>query len=105
MYAFVLYDKMNDEYMVARDPFGIIPLYIGYGVDGSVWFSSEMKALQVFCQCYSKLMKIVTFLLEAMINTCKDLYLVVMLPGFYPTGKTPGNPRCLNVAKKEKYKH
>ena len=51
MYAFVLYDKMNDEYMVARDPFGIIPLYIGYGVDGSVWFSSEMKALQVFCPC------------------------------------------------------
>ena len=52
MYAFVLYDKMNDEYMVARDPFGIIPLYIGYGVDGSVWFSSEMKALQVFCPCF-----------------------------------------------------
>ena len=47
MYAFVLYDKMNDEYVVARDPVGIIPLYIGYGVDGSVWFSSEMKALQV----------------------------------------------------------
>ena len=51
MYAFVLYDKMNDEYMVARDPFGIIPLYMGYGVDGSVWFSSEMKALQVLCPC------------------------------------------------------
>merc|ERR1712223_56147 len=49
MYAFVLYDKMSDEYMVARDPFGIIPLYIGYGVDGSVWFSSEMKALQANC--------------------------------------------------------
>ena len=52
MYAFVLYDKMNDEYMVARDPFGIIPLYIGYGVDGSVWFSSEMKALQVFAHVF-----------------------------------------------------
>ena len=52
MYSFVLYDKMNDEYMVARDPFGIIPLYIGYGVDGSVWFSSEMKALQVFCPSF-----------------------------------------------------
>ena len=51
MYAFVLYDKMNDEYMVARDPFGIIPLYMGYGVDGSVWFSSEMKALQVNFVC------------------------------------------------------
>jgi asparagine synthase (glutamine-hydrolysing) len=49
MYAFVLYDKMKDEYLVARDPIGIIPLYIGYGVDGSVWFSSEMKALQANC--------------------------------------------------------
>jgi len=25
MYAFVLYDKMNDEYMVARDPFESFP--------------------------------------------------------------------------------
>lgn len=29
MFSFVLYDKMNDEYLVARDPIGIIPLYIG----------------------------------------------------------------------------
>ena len=42
-----------------------------------------------------------TFLLEAMINTFKDLYLVAMLPGFYPTGKPPVNPRFSNVAKKE----
>ena len=37
-----------------------------------------------------------------MINTCKDLYLVAMRPGFYPTGKTPGDPRFSNIAKKEK---
>ena len=49
-------------------------------------------------------MKILTFLLEAMIKTCKDLYLVVMLPGFYPTGKAPGNPRFSNIAKQEKRK-
>ena len=30
MFAFVLYDSARDEYLVARDPFGIIPLYIGY---------------------------------------------------------------------------
>ena len=47
MYNFVLYDKMNDEYVVGRDPVGILPLNIGYGADGSVWVSSEMKALQV----------------------------------------------------------
>ena len=49
-------------------------------------------------------MKIVTFLLEAMINTCKNLYLVAMLPGFYPTGKPLGNPRFSNAAKKENEK-
>jgi asparagine synthase (glutamine-hydrolysing) len=49
MYAFVIYDNVSDTYVVARDPIGIIPLYIGYGKDGSVWFSSELKALQEHC--------------------------------------------------------
>lgn len=49
MYAFVLYDNVKDIYVVARDPMGICPLYIGYGKDGSVWFSSELKALQEHC--------------------------------------------------------
>lgn len=35
--------------MVARDPIGIIPLYIGYGSDGTVWYSSELKGLQRNC--------------------------------------------------------
>ena len=39
-------------FLLIRDPIGIIPLYIGYGVDGSVWFSSEMKALQANCSHY-----------------------------------------------------
>ena len=30
MYAFVLYDECEDVFVVARDPVGIIPLYIGY---------------------------------------------------------------------------
>ena len=49
MYAFVAYDEEKDEYVVARDPIGIIPLYMGWGSDGSVWFASEMKALQEHC--------------------------------------------------------
>ena len=27
MFSFVLYDSGKDEYLVARDPFGICPLY------------------------------------------------------------------------------
>ena len=49
MYAFVAYDEEKDEYIVARDPVGIIPLYMGWGSDGSIWFASEMKALQENC--------------------------------------------------------
>jgi len=49
MYAFVLYDSAKDLYFVARDPIGIIPLYIGYGSDGTIWFSSELKGLQESC--------------------------------------------------------
>jgi len=49
MYAFVLYDNVTDTFVIARDPIGIIPLYIGYGKDGSIWFASEMKALQEHC--------------------------------------------------------
>eukprot|EP00906_Rhabdomonas_costata_P008040 RCo011476 len=50
MYAFVLYDAASDTFIAARDPIGIIPLYIGHGRDGSVWFASELKALQNHCE-------------------------------------------------------
>ena len=47
MFGFVLYDKKKDFFLAARDPIGIIPLYIGWGRDGSVWLASELKALKV----------------------------------------------------------
>jgi len=52
MYAFAIYDKIKDIYIIARDPIGIIPLYMGWGTDGSIWFSSEMKAIQENCDNY-----------------------------------------------------
>eukprot|EP00397_Hematodinium_sp_SG-2012_P014876 GEMP01015136.1.p1 GENE.GEMP01015136.1~~GEMP01015136.1.p1 ORF type:complete len:581 (+),score=152.62 GEMP01015136.1:58-1800(+) len=47
-YAFVITDKKGN-YFAARDPMGICPMYIGWGSDGAVWFSSEMKALAQHC--------------------------------------------------------
>ena len=35
--------------LTCRDPIGICPLYWGRGGDGSMWFASEMKALQHRC--------------------------------------------------------
>jgi asparagine synthase (glutamine-hydrolysing) len=49
MFSFVLYDAKKDLLFAARDHMGITPLYYGYGADGSVWFASEMKALEHGC--------------------------------------------------------
>ncbi len=52
IFAFVLYDEERDEFLVARDPIGVIPLYIGYGADGTVYVASELKALEGQCDRY-----------------------------------------------------
>eukprot|EP01132_Coremiostelium_polycephalum_P008624 gene8624-10614_t len=48
-FAFVLYDSKTKSYLAARDPIGVVPMYIGWHKDGSVWFSSEMKSIKDDC--------------------------------------------------------
>jgi asparagine synthase (glutamine-hydrolysing) len=45
MFAFVLYDNINKHMFVARDPYGICPLYYGFDSYGGIHFASEMKAM------------------------------------------------------------
>ena len=52
IFAFVLYDEEKDEFLIARDPIGVIPLYIGKDKDGKIYFGSELKALEGFCNEY-----------------------------------------------------
>ncbi|MBR0498384.1 MAG: asparagine synthase B [Paludibacteraceae bacterium] len=52
IFAFVLYDEDRDEFLIARDPIGVIPLYIGYDADGTVYVASELKALEGQCERY-----------------------------------------------------
>ncbi|MFA6872433.1 MAG: asparagine synthase B [Bacteroidaceae bacterium] len=52
IFAFALYDVERDEFMIARDPIGVIPLYIGYDADGKVYCASELKALEGYCDRY-----------------------------------------------------
>ena len=52
IFAFALYDEERDEYLIARDPIGVIPLYIGYDGDGTVYVASELKALEGQCERY-----------------------------------------------------
>ncbi|KAH8319276.1 hypothetical protein KR067_002611 [Drosophila pandora] len=49
MFAFALYDRRTKEVLIARDPFGIIPMYVGEDKAGNLWVSSEMKCLVDTC--------------------------------------------------------
>ena len=50
IFAFVLYDKSKDLYLVGRDHMGIIPLYTGLDAEGNFYIASEMKALMPVCK-------------------------------------------------------
>ena len=52
IYAFALYDEEKDDFLIARDPIGVIPLYIGKDKLGRVYCASEMKALEGVCTSF-----------------------------------------------------
>ena len=70
IFAFALYDAERDTFLIARDPIGVIPLYIGYDADGKVYVASELKALEGQCDRYEP-----------------------FLPGHYYWSRTPGQKR------------
>ena len=49
IFAFALYDKVNDRYLIARDHMGIVPLYMGWDRNGNFYVASELKALEGTC--------------------------------------------------------
>ena len=49
IFAFAIYDQERDEYFIARDHMGIIPLYMGWDGDGTFYVASELKALEGVC--------------------------------------------------------
>ena len=49
IFAFAIYDKEKDEYFIARDHMGIIPLYMGWDGNGTFFVASELKALEGVC--------------------------------------------------------
>ncbi len=52
IFAFALYDVEREAYLIARDPIGVIPLYIGHDAEGHVMVASELKALEGYCEDY-----------------------------------------------------
>ena len=49
IFGFTIYDTSKDEYFVARDHMGIIPLYMGWDQNGTFYVASELKALEGTC--------------------------------------------------------
>ena len=49
IFAFAIYDSINNEFFIARDHMGIIPLYMGWDKNGTFYVASELKALEGVC--------------------------------------------------------
>jgi asparagine synthase (glutamine-hydrolysing) len=49
IFAFSIFDESNNEFFIARDHMGIIPLYMGWDGDGTFYVASELKALEGVC--------------------------------------------------------
>lgn len=52
IFAFALYDEEKDVFLLARDPIGVIPMYIGHDAEGHLLVSSELKGLEGFATDY-----------------------------------------------------
>ena len=55
VFAIVLYDAETDNYIVARDPYGVRPLYWSEDKFRGIMFASERKALEGFVESYAKI--------------------------------------------------
>ncbi len=54
IFAFALYDEENNSFLIARDPMGVIPLYMGHDDEGHLLVSSELKGLEGFATSYDQ---------------------------------------------------
>ncbi len=50
IFAFVLYDPRRETWLIARDPIGVNPLYVGWDRQENLYVASEMKALVGPCE-------------------------------------------------------
>ncbi len=50
IFAFVLHDPRRSTYLIARDPIGVMPLYVGWDRHEHLYVASEMKALVGVCE-------------------------------------------------------
>lgn len=49
IFGFAIYDEEQNDFLIARDHMGIIPLYRGWDIRGQMHIASELKALEGYC--------------------------------------------------------
>ena len=90
-FALILYDGDTGEFIAARDPIGIRPLYYGYDEKGAIVFASEPKNLVELCQeikpfppghyykggefiCYRDMTKVETYSTDSLDTVCANIH-------------------------------
>ncbi len=89
-FALILYDGQKKQFIAARDPIGIRPLFYGYDAGGAILFASEAKNLVPLCKkvipfppghyfadnkfiCYHDIAKPKYFIHETLDATCEKI--------------------------------
>ncbi len=90
-FAMILYDGRTNEFIAARDPIGIRPLFYGFDEKGAIVFASEAKNLVGLCAeikpfppghywrggkfvCYNDIAKVDTFCSDGLEAVCKTIH-------------------------------
>ena len=90
-FALILFDGRTQEYIAARDPIGIRPLYYGYDRNGAILFASEAKNLVPYSDkvmpfppghyyqdgqfiCYCDIAKVDEICLDDLETVCKNIH-------------------------------
>ena len=81
VFSFILYDEKNNKIYVARDPYGIRPLYECYYENNNIGFASDLEPL-----CFQKIK-----------------YIRAFPPGSYATYDFDSTKKCWNMKHHEKY--
>lgn len=129
-FAMIIYDGRNKEYIAARDPIGIRPLYYGYDETGVIVFASEPKNLTGLCKkimpfppghyykdgkfiCYRDMTKVDKVIKDGVETVCKNLNTLLTAGiekrlvadakvGFLLSGGLDSSLVCAVAAKKSK---
>ena len=89
-FALIIYDGEKKQYIAARDPIGIRPLYYGYSKEGTIVFASEAKNLVSICDkvmpfppghyfkdgefvCYNDIAKVEKVCYDDLETVCKNI--------------------------------